>query len=373
MKGARTLSLNGTIYKEGELLALCEKKLGRKGRTPAWEKELYQFMQEWLSDAPSIEAATSGSSGTPKILELPKSKMVNSAYMTGEYLGLSRGDRALLCLSAGHMAGKMMLVRAFVLGLDLVVVEPSGDPMKYLSSEFHARFAAMVPLQVHNIFQNNDSLQRFQHLDKVIIGGGAVSDSLHRRIRMVKNDVYATYGMTETLTHVALQKLNGSDASSCFEALEGVTLDQDEEGRLLVKAPHLSDKPVHTNDIVQFEGKGKFHWWGRFDNVINTGGVKVFPEQLERKVENVLDRRSFIAGIPDQKFGEKVVLLIEGPTFDEATMSLFEGHLRDELEPPERPRGIYFLDRFHETRSGKIDRNATLELFRSQRSELSAE
>ena len=219
-----SLTLNSNIFTENQLHQLVLNKLSVKS-LKAWKKTLYQFILEWISDNPSVKIKTSGSTGTPKWIDIPKEKMIKSALITGEFFNLQKGDKTLLCLSTDFIAGKMMVVRAFILGLNLIPVEPSGNPFKDIDDEFD--FAAMTPMQVYNIFKENTGIQKLNRIKNLIIGGGELNFNLKQKIRKLDNNTYHTYGMTETITHVALKKLSGPDTDNYFKALKGICFEKE--------------------------------------------------------------------------------------------------------------------------------------------------
>ena len=310
------------------------------------------FLKEWINDKEYVIVQTSGSTGKPKDIKLLKKDMIASAKATGNYFNLKEGNTGLLCLPIKYIAGKMMLVRAIVLKLNLVLIEPSLNPLESLTTKID--FAALIPLQVKKAFENNS--EKFDLIQKLIIGGAPVSRRLHQLIRNINTDCYATYGMTETVTHIAVKSLNGENESKYFEALKGVTFFQDNRGCLTVSVKHLSIKDLITNDIVELDDFTHFEWIGRFDNVINSGGVKLFPEKIETKIAAILDRRYFITSKPCEKLNQKLVLVIEGGPFDKSTNVLFKSSLEDELEKIEIPKEIIFLEHFKETETGKVKR-----------------
>jgi len=314
-------------------------------KLPIWN-DVNQFISEWLNGEEELILQTSGSTGKPKSISMKKEWMKNSAQLTENTFGLKKGDSALLCMSIKYVAGKMMVVRALELALDLKVVEPSSSPLKDIDDQID--FAAMVPLQLEN--SSND-------LDKVktlIVGGGQVSLQLIKKLQNISTQIYETYGMTETLTHVAIKPLNGPNKSDIFSALDGIHFEIDERDCLVINAPMLSPESIVTNDIIELINDISFRWLGRFDNVINSGGVKVIPEVVEAKLASfILDRRYFISGVPDKSLGEKVVLLVEG---NETELSF------QHLEKYERPKEIYFIPEFVETESGKVNRMGTFKM-----------
>lgn len=328
-----------------------------------FEREVFAFAADFLDpDTDEITVQTSGSTGTPKSITLEKEKMRNSARMTAEYFKLTQGKNALLCLSPGYIAGKMMIVRAIEAGLNLVLGDNASNPVKSLSTYQIIHFAAMVPMQVQACFQDGESADKLAKIESIIVGGGAVSHSLLQRIKTLPNKLYATYGMTETITHVAVRPLNGEHASDIYTSLKGVKIWQDDRGCLLINAPQLVDEQVVTNDVIEMEDFTQFRWLGRIDNVINSGGIKLFPEQIEKQLEETLDRRFFCAGIPDETLGERLELIIEGEALDSTTHGLLENFMRQTLDKYQVPKAIKYVASFAETPTGKVQRRKTLEL-----------
>lgn len=314
-------------------------------KSPIWN-DVNPFISQWLNGDEEMTFQTSGSTGKPKSIHVKKEWMKNSAQLTGKTFGLKEGDSALLCMPMKYVAGKMMVVRALELGLELSVVEPSSSPLEGLDGTID--FAAMVPLQLEN------SLQNLEKVKILIVGGGQVHSALMEKLQSIKTNVFETYGMTETLTHVAVKPLNGPEKTDVFQVLDGIHFETDDRECLVIHAPMLNPEPVVTNDLVELVDESSFRWLGRFDNIINSGGIKIIPEVVEAKlVDAIPDRRFFIAGIPDESLGEKVVLLVEGK---EMEISL------DALEKYTQPKEIYFFPEFSETNSGKIHRKNTFSL-----------
>ncbi|HIC38349.1 MAG TPA: O-succinylbenzoic acid--CoA ligase, partial [Candidatus Marinimicrobia bacterium] len=270
----------------------------------------------------------------------------NSAELTRKTFGLKKGDSALLCMPMKYVAGKMMVVRALELGLDLKVVEPSSNPLKYMDEIID--FAAMVPFQLEN------SLNDLDQVKTLIVGGGQVSQQLIEKLQKISTQIFETYGMTETLTHVAIKPLNGPNISDLFRALDGIRFEKDDRGCLAIHASALNPVPIVTNDLVELIDENSFRWLGRFDNVINSGGIKIIPEVVEAKLLSIIpNNRFFINGESDESLGEKVVLVVEGNVIEISF---------DSLEKFEKPKEIYFISEFLETESGKIRRGETLKI-----------
>ena len=272
--------------------------------------DLEEFLAEWHTDSPTVLVHTSGSTGKPKPMQVEKRRMEASARMTCEFLGLHEGDTALLCMSLDYIAGKMMVVRALTCGLRLIVQEPSGLPQ--LPSPSTVDFTAMVPLQVWNLLHDAEGRERLKAVRHLIIGGGAIDEVLERELQDFPNDVWSTYGMTETLSHIALRRLNGPERSDYYTPFDGVSLSQDADGCLVIDAPAVHDGLLKTNDIVCFQQDQRlFKILGRKDNVICSGGIKILIEEVERLLRPHLSAPYIITRAKDEKFGEIVVLLIE--------------------------------------------------------------
>ncbi|MDG1435001.1 MAG: AMP-binding protein [Saprospiraceae bacterium] len=362
------------MYQDFQNIILDGKKFGvrelqKMTSILSWKNDVYQFIREWLDGKSAIQVSTSGTTGTPKTIFLQKNKMIASALKTGEYFNIQKNERALLCLSPNYIAGKMMIVRAFVLGLDLVLVEPSGNPLKNTVFE-EVNFAAMVPLQALNSFQNEKEHQQFQKINKIIIGGGSVGKTLLNFIQKENNNFYATYGMTETITHIAvktlrngmLQQSSKKEQSNFFETLTNVQIKTDDRGCLIINAPDVAEETVVTNDLVEIITPSKFKWLGRFDNIINTGGIKIIPENVEALLEKYLDRRFFISSQSDELLGERIILIIEGKAFSQKESEGLSNFMRNNLTKFSIPKAVFFIQKFLETDSGKIKRIATKEL-----------
>ena len=270
-------------------------------------QDLNAFLQEWQNDEPTVWVHTSGSTGTPKPMQVEKKRMEASARLTCSFLGLKEGDSALLCMPLQYIAGKMVVVRSLVAGLNLIPVAPSGHPLKDLKEV--PTFAAMIPMQVYNTLQVPEERAKLMKIKHLIIGGGAIDEALENDLKSFTNHVWSTYGMTETLSHIALRKLNGQDASDWYTPFDNVRIRLSEEGTLIIHAPNVCAEELTTNDIAEINGEGKFRILGRKDNTINSGGVKIQIEQVEASLKAHLDIPFQITARKDSKFGEIVVLI----------------------------------------------------------------
>ncbi|MEX2589785.1 MAG: AMP-binding protein, partial [Chitinophagales bacterium] len=330
--------LNGKKHSKAELLELADNKIIDK-QIPQWEKDVFQFILEWFNNSNSIIAQTSGSTGTPKEISLPKVKMAKSASMTAEYFSLHTGSKVALLLPANYIAGKMMIVRALVNQWDLYLGNPKGNVLEQLP-EIEFDFTAMVPLQAENTLENP---AHWKKIKKCILGGAPVSDTLKKELQKLPTTFYESYGMTETMSHVAIKNISKNQA--CFEAISGMKFMQDDRNCLKIVAPDLLDKPLQSNDIVDLKDEKHFRWLGRFDNVINSGGVKLMPEQIEAKLKTHIPYEFFISSEPDKKLGEKVILIVEANKANLRKIK-FDSIFEQYLDSYEKPKTIYNLAKF---------------------------
>ncbi|MCH5327614.1 MAG: AMP-binding protein [Coprobacter sp.] len=315
--------------------------------------EVAAFLREWFSPGDTVSARTSGSTGAPQQLDLRKSDMRASARLTNSFFGITAGSTLLLCLSPGYIAGKMMIVRALEAGAGLVTVAPTSSPLASVGEPFD--FAAMVPLQVQQTLDDPETAARLCRITSLIVGGAAVSPALESRLAALPVQAYATYGMTETVSHIALRRIGGTERE--YTALGGVRFTLDGRGCLVIDAPHLSGRRWVTNDMVRLAGATRFEWLGRYDNVINSGGVKLFPERIEEALSSLIPARFFVTSRPDERLGERLVLVIEGETWSVERLSALRSRMEAVLSRYERPREMLFLPRFRETWSGKVIRS----------------
>ncbi len=321
--------------------------------------KLHSFLKDWFSTEDHLIVKTSGSTGIPKPIRLKKKYMQNSAKATGDYFNLQEKTTALCCLPIDFIAGKMMIVRALTLGWHIDIIDPEVAPLKNIDRVYD--FCAMVPLQVHN------SLKKMNFVKKMIVGGGAISTELEAQLQNVSTQVYATYGMTETITHIAVRTLNRFQTviskeltieKSYYKTLPSVTISIDDRNCLVIDAPKVSDEKIITNDVIEILSEDEFQWKGRYDNVINSGGLKLHPEEIEEKLSAIFSSRFFVIGVPYEELGEKLVLVIEGK--EDSSIATKVKSLAT-LNKYEVPKQIIFIDQFLETDTGKIRRQASLE------------
>ncbi len=312
------------------------------------------FLKEWLNPELFVGGHTSGSTGTPKPLQLNKQAMRASARLTNVFFNLQPGQRILLCLSTDYIAGKMIVVRALMGNLRLVSVPVQAAPVW----EGKVHFAAMVPMQVQKLLETADGLARLQQIDQLIIGGSPLSEALRLRLSQLATPVaYQTYGMTETLSHVAVARI-GKEKTLTFQALKGINFGTDERDCLVISAPHISAKPFVTNDVVCLLNATTFQWLGRWDNVVNSGGIKLFPEVIEKKIAPLFSCRFFLAGEPDSLLDSRLSLWVEDDQWTPEVVEQMRGKIKLLVKKYECPQIFHFCKNFELTANGKLKRNA---------------
>ena len=307
-----------------------------------FEKPVGDFLLDWFDSKSYLEVHTSGSTGEPKLIKINKEAMVNSALATGDFFDLHPGNKALHCLPVKYVAGKMMLVRAMILGLDLDFVAPSLRPLENNDTVYD--FVAMVPIQAQH------SLKELKKVKKLIVGGAKMHKTLETALSKLTTVVYETYGMTETITHIAAKRAG----ENAFTVLPNVTISYDDRNCMVIHAPRISNDVIQTNDIVELINENQFIFLGRFDNVINSGGIKLIPEQIEEKLSSKIENRFYVIGKTDKDLGEKLILVIEGEKQD------IDPTIFDVLDKYEKPKEIVFVPKFKDTITSKILRKESL-------------
>lgn len=334
--------------------------------------ELKEFLDRWSDDNSTMLVHTSGSTGKPKAIHVSKLMMIESARMTIKALELNEETVALLSLPIKYISGQMMVVRSIVGHYHLVEGPISSHPLKNIKdivdSDNPITFAAMTPMQVYNTSLVKEEWNYLSQIDTLIIGGGAISMELEDKLQNIQTTVYATYGMTETLSHIALRRVNGASKSQYYTPLDGVAIATDPKGKLHIDAPKICKQHLVTNDIVELRQTTnkiypiQFRFVGRIDNVINSGGIKVHIEQVEydiieyfRQQNCILKEFDFaITSVHDVILGEMVVLL-------DATDHLSIDDLSF-LNPIIRPKKIIRIDQIPLTETNKVDRKACCRL-----------
>lgn len=311
------------------------------------------FYLEWINEDDSVEVKTSGSTGNPKQMKVLKQNMINSALATIRFLGLEKGMKALLCLSPEFIAGKMMLVRAMLAEMEIVTGSGGKNPLENIDSNID--FAAMVPLQMHAILEQNP--EKLSLIRTLIIGGSSMDASLEAALQLQPTRCFHSYGMTETLSHIALRPVNGSDKSDWFTPFENIEIDLDERDCLRISAPMLNENTLTTNDIAEVDEQRRFKILGRTDDVIISAGRKIHPAVTERKLADLFKKPFIISSVSDPAAGEKVVLYCDESLSIRDTYQMWE-RLTERLSPYEMPRQIVSSAKILFLESGKIDRRS---------------
>jgi o-succinylbenzoate---CoA ligase len=336
---------------------------GKEKPITSFESHTYSFISQWFSELNEFEITTSGSTGAPKKIIITRNQMLASARLTEKVLALKNPDTCLVCIDTQFIGGRMMLVRAFTTGLRIFAVDPCANPLEKIPAGQWVNFAAFVPYQVENILdsQDPDSLNR---VEKIIVGGAPLQKPTIDKLNKFQCTAWATYGMTETISHIALRQLNGEGKKEYFKTLPGITVSLDDRDCLVINVPYLPE-PLVTNDVAELISQTQFIWIGRFDNIINTGGIKVNPEKVEAAVQQYLDKTGhtcnfFVHGIPDVRFGSRVVLVIEAIIIDEHFLSSLAASLTTTLSAYEIPKEALLVKTFSKTANGKINRLQTV-------------
>ncbi|UQB70316.1 AMP-binding protein [Epilithonimonas zeae] len=315
-----------------------------------FETKVLDFIKEWFSESKTVKIQSSGSTGIPKVFDIEKSKMLNSAEMTCDFLGLKEGNLALLCLPIEYISGKMMVVRSISRKLKLKIAPTSINPLENILEEID--FCAMTPLQVEN------SLDKIQLIKNLIIGGASVSETLKQKISQTltssnsQTKIFETYGMSETLSHIALKQIYPNQ-EDWFKIFDGVDISLDERGCLKIFAPKLNSEVLQTNDLVEINAKNQFRFLGRIDNVINSGGAKIFPEELEKLIKQNIPNEVVFLGIEHEKLGQKLILIIEGENNEHLKSKIYNLKFEKSFH---KPKEIIFVEQIPRTPNGKVNR-----------------
>lgn len=345
-------TINGNFYPKDELISFCREEISANKNTD-WKLDVYRFILDFLDDADFISQQTSGSTGTPKTVQLSKQAMLNSAKMTCEFFHLKKEQVAVLCLPIKYIAGKMMVVRALLAGLNLVLIEPAGTPD--FSEIERVDFCAMVPMQALNLLEQSE----WPEIKTLILGGAETGIGLAEKLQKVKTEVFETFGMAETTSHIALKRINGKNPEQFFTTLPGIKISLDERDCLEIEVPFLQNKII-TNDIIELISENNFRLIGRFDTIINSGGIKIQPEILEKHMEEILQMPCAISGSPNELLGQEIVLIVE--TIESLNSSQIIEKLAPFFDRKMLPKAVVFVQTLPRNNSFKVDRHALKKL-----------
>lgn len=354
----------GSITLNGKEISFQNIIFGEIRGTTSFEQDVLNFCQEWLKETALINFSSSGSTGKPKVIQVKREQVLASVHMTSKALKLNPDDKALLCIPVAGTGGKMMIARALSLNLKLECVEPSGNPFTVINNT--PDFVALVPLQLHKIISDATTFRQLKKVRNIIVGGGPVDEELSKQLEQLSAPVYLTYGMTETVSHIALKLLNTSGKQKYFEVLPEIEISTDERECICIKGTVTDNKWIQTNDRIILIDKNHFEWLGRHDLVINSGGYKIQPEQLEDHLKKIMDSVEitnpfFVSGMPHKELGQQCTLFIEGKPIATEKLDLLNSLISNKLHPYERPKKIIFIPEFAQTASGKVDRRKTAE------------
>ena len=332
---------------------------------PVFEKEILSFIIEWKAGKDIFHLKSSGTTGSPKIITLHRDQMILSAESTLNFLGIPTGGKALLCLDPRYIAGKMVIVRSITGNMDLYAIDPKSNPLSGFEPDHLIDLASFVPYQVVEILEDPETSDKFRNIKNVLIGGAAISTRLEKKLGPYENRIFHTFGMTETVSHIALRQLSGLEQSRNFRVMPGISIGSDERGCLTIEGEITGNKKLLTNDLVKIMDEGEFVWKGRIDQVINTGGIKINLNSLEYKIREVLESISihnnfFIEHIEDEKLGDKIVLILESG-YVNINLESIKAAFKKRLSKYEIPRKIYVVQKFSRTDTGKINRKLIIE------------
>ena len=316
--------------------------------------EIEMFLEEWNSTDAIVKVNSSGSTGTPKTIAIEKKFMRQSAKKTLEFLHLKKGDTAYLCLSTETIAGKMMVIRCILGELKLVVGPISASSL----SSYHTKidFTAIVPLQLESVLTNHPT--RLQSIHSVIVGGAPVSDRLIIVLKEKQLTVFQTYGMTETISHVAMRKI-GFQSEEFYTALPRTSFSLGKQDNLIIHSSDIGVENLETTDYVELISPAQFSWKGRTDFIINSGGKKIVPEEVEKIISTLIDLPFFVSAVDDQSLGQKVILVIEGTE----SIQIKKTNLAELLPKFQVPKEVVYFNEFVRTASGKINRIESMKLY----------
>lgn len=323
----------------------------------AIELSIVSFLKQWWDDRSFISITTSGSTGVPKTIQAEKRSMWKSAQKTIEWFGLKQGMTALLCLSPGYIAGRMMIVRAMQAKLNLITTNLSSNPLADLEHPIH--FVAMVPLQLVKVLE--ESPEKLNLVHTILLGGSGLSTALEQQLHHISTKVFHSYGMTETLSHIALRAVNGIHASAWFQPMEEVQISKNKNDCLVANVAYLSLDEFVTNDLIELSDHGTFKVLGRADDAIVSAGHKIHPVMLEQKIEPLLKAPFLISSKADPAAGEELILLMEKRLTINELFKLWD-QLFSLLQPFEIPRHILFVAQIPMLESGKINRIAAKQI-----------
>jgi len=318
--------------------------------------KLIDFITQWQRNESTFQFHTSGSTGVPKSIDVSRSQIVASVQATSDFLGLKNTHSALLCLDPNFVASLMMVARCLVNDMDLILSRPSSNPLNALDHSID--FASFVPVQVYKMIEEGSILQ-LTKIQNILIGGAPLSKLAFDTLAKIDTNIFITYGMTETVSHIALMPIKGDYSSAYFEVLPEITIGQDRDNCLTIVGAVTHNKTLQTNDIVELLDETKFRWLGRRDHVINSGGIKIHPEQLEKLIVPLINSDFFISWKTNDQLGNECILITENHKTTDEELKQIQAVIFNTFSKYHAPKSVYSVDLFERTDSGKVKREAT--------------
>ena len=339
----------GISYSPADFRLFIKEKL--KSNIEDWERDIYRFLRDWMDEKKEqFEVQTSGSTGEAKTIRINRRDMIKSANRTASFLSLQYGQSSLLCLPAKYIAGKMMIVRALAIGMQLYYEAPKLNVSQYIDRKYD--FCAMIPLQIQ--YALDHQLQgSLDEIANIIIGGAALSTYQIEELQKQQSNIFATYGMTETITHIALRKINGPDKIDYFACLDGIRVEKNEEECLVIHTENLGS--FTSNDIADIISPKRFNILGRKDFIINSGGLKINPEQLEQRIVPLVPFPFMIGYKNDNILGQKLVILLETNDSSYSFNTLLDD-IKQLVSSKYSPKEAHIIPKLFTTPNHKIDR-----------------
>ena len=330
------------------------------------QQNIVIFCRNWLNNTSGFEVKTSGSTGEPKTIFINRKQALASVAMTQAALGLREGWHSLVCLDTETIAGKMMLIRSLEIGMNMHIVSPTSNPFKQFNKFTQIDFVAMVPLQIAQIIADGD-LEKLNSARAILVGGTSIGKGLEQQMQSITCPIYNSYGMTETVSHIALRLMNTLQKQLAYQKLENIEIAKDARECLSIKGTVTNNEWLETNDVVELLPNGYFQILGRIDNVVNSGGVKIQLEAIEKLIADFFYRQTisnkfFLTSLPNPTLGLQLVLVMEGEVWIKEKQNELLNSLHQLCPKYKAPKLVFFVKHFLETKSQKIDRIATRKL-----------
>ncbi len=323
------------------------------------KKSVEKIILNWSDEQnDKFEFKTSGSTGIPKIVSFSADEVAASAQNTIQFFNILPKEKVLLSLPTEFVAGALMCIRAMIAGTQLTILKPSLRPLQSFRQFVSFDFAPFTPAQIAETLSKGSELELeiLKNIKTIILGGGVVNDEIVSAVQNFRGAVFQTYGMTETLTHIAVKKINKKRDIYYRLVNDDIQISTDERGCLVLQVPYLTQKEIVTNDLASIIDKKQFEWIGRYDFVINSGGIKIIPELIERELQPLLRSKDFyVSSIADKVLGERCVLVLQQEDWDKKELDDLQ-YLLESYKNHHYPKQIHLVSRIDKTDTGKIKR-----------------